>query len=96
MSQLSVLAMSAYLIWSLTSLGMIFDNNPWAWPSEFVRAGLFLALYIKFGARSEFKIPSVILYASFAVSMAIALIILFATAISSSTTSVGNKKVKTQ
>ena len=77
MSVLSVLTITGFLIWTLTSLGMIFDKNTWAWPSEFVRAGLFLTLYLKFGVWNEFNVPAAILYASFAASMAIALIILF-------------------
>jgi len=94
MSFFSVLTITAYLMWTLTSLGMIFDKSSWAWPSELIRSALFFTMYVKFGAWNEFRIPSQILYASFAASMTISLIMIFAKIISSSAG--GKKNIKTQ
>lgn len=94
MSFFSVLTITAYLMWTLTSLGMIFDKSSWAWPSELIRSALFFTMYVKFGAWNEFRIPSQILYASFAASMTISLIMIFARIISSSAG--GKKNIKTQ
>ena len=73
---------------------MIFDKNSWAWPSELIRSALFFTMYVKFGAWNKFRIPSQILYASFAASMTISLIMIFARIISSSAG--GKKNIKTQ
>merc|ERR1711990_277175 len=74
MSPLSVLAICAFLFWTLTSIGMLFDNSPYAWLNEFIRSAVFLILYVKFGTWNEFKIPYPILVATFSVSMIIATI----------------------
>jgi len=74
MSPLSVLAICAFLFWTLTSIGMLFDNSPYAWPNEFIRSAVFLVLYVKFGTWNEFKIPYPILVATFSVSIIIATI----------------------
>ena len=87
MSQTSVLAITGFLIWTLTSLGMIFDKSTWAWPSELARAALFLTLYVKFGTWNEFRMPSPILYASFTVSMIISIVSIASRGLSSSKTS---------
>lgn len=74
MSASSVLAISAFLFWTLTSIGMLFDNSSWAWPNEFIRSGVFLFLYVKMGTWNEFKIPYPILVAAFSTSLIISLV----------------------
>ena len=73
MSALNVLGMCAFLFWTLTSIGMLFDNSHYAWPNELLRSSIFLIMYIKFGAWNEFKIPSPILVGTFSVSLIISL-----------------------
>jgi len=73
MSQSSVFGICIFLFWTLTNIGMIFDKNQWAWISEGLRAVTFLVLYIKWGVWQEFRIPSQILVASFAVSLLISM-----------------------
>ena len=74
MAPLSVFTVSAFLFWTLTSIGMLFDNSSYAWPNELLRSTVFLLMYVKFGAWNEFKIPSPILTATFSISLIIALI----------------------
>ena len=74
MSPLNVLAISFFLFWTLTSIGMLFDNSPYAWVNEFLRAIVFLTMYVKFGAWDQFKIPSPILTTTFTVSLIISLV----------------------
>ena len=74
MSPLSVLGICAFLFWTLTSLGMLFDRSAFAWPNEFIRSGVFLYLYIKRGTWNEFKVPYEIMVGTFAVSMIISTI----------------------
>merc|ERR1712141_349898 len=74
MSPLNVLAICAFLFWTLTSIGMLFDNSSFAWPNEFLRATAFLMMYLKFGTWNEFKIPSLILTSTFSVSLIISLV----------------------
>merc|ERR1719433_183080 len=74
MSPLNVLAICAFLFWTLTSIGMLFDNSSFAWPNEFLRASAFLMMYLKFGTWNEFKIPSLILTSTFSVSLIISLV----------------------
>merc|ERR1719219_3275629 len=74
MSPLNVLAICAFLFWTLTSIGMLFDNSSFAWPNEFLRASAFLMIYLKFGTWNEFKIPSLIMTTTFSVSLIISLV----------------------
>ncbi len=80
MSEASVLTVCGFLFWTLTSIGMIFDKDTWAWKSEFCRAAAFLFLYLKLGAWNEFMIPYEILIGTFSVSLTIASISLVAEA----------------
>ena len=75
---MSVLAICGFLFWTLTSLGMLFDNSSFAWPNEFIRASVFLYLYVKLGTWNEFKIPYPILVGTFSVSLMIATISMIA------------------
>jgi hypothetical protein len=88
MSETSVLTISAFLFWTLTSLGMVFDKSSWSWPNEFVRAATFLVLYVKFGTWNQFRIPYQILYAVFVASMAISVVMMTARAFNSGAASV--------
>jgi alkylglycerol monooxygenase len=69
MTQTSVLAISGFLIWTVTSLGMLFDKSVWSWPGEFARSVTFLFVYGYFGAWTDFRIPSQILYSVFGASL---------------------------
>lgn len=71
MSPLSVLAACAFLFWTLTSIGMLFDNSGYAWPNEFIRSSAFLILYVKLGTWNEFQVPYPILVATFTTSLII-------------------------
>ena len=35
----------AFLFWTLTAIGLIFDKHPYAWPNEILRCGLILCLF---------------------------------------------------
>ena len=69
MTQTSVLAISGFLIWTLTSIGMIFDKNQFAWMSEIGRSVTFLVIYQYFGAWSNFLVSSQILNSVFIASI---------------------------
>ena len=71
MSEASVLAISLFLIWTLTSLGMLYDKSVYAWPNEFIRSSVFMVLYHYFGTWNEFRIPVEILDAVFIASLVI-------------------------
>jgi len=74
MSPMNVLAICAFLFWTLTAIGMLFDNSPYAWVNEFLRSTVFLVSYAKFGTWNEFKIPSPILTTAFSVSLIISIV----------------------
>lgn len=93
MSQVSVLAIAGLLIWTLTSLGMLFDNSFWSWPVEFVRSLTFIILYGYFGAWNDFRIPSVILYSVFSASLLISASIIAARAFVSTKTALKTSSV---
>ena len=71
---MNVLAISAFLFWTLTAIGMLFDNSPYAWVNEFLRSIVFMVSYAKFGTWNEFKIPSPILTTAFSVSLIISIV----------------------
>lgn len=81
---MSVLTICAFLFWTFTSIGMIFDKSPLAWPNEFFRSGVFLWLYVKVGTWNEFLIPYEILVATFSVSLVISLVSIIAENVKSS------------
>ena len=41
----TILLMTSFVTWTLTSLGLIFDNSPSAWTSEIVRIGVFSLIF---------------------------------------------------
>ena len=69
MTQTGVLTICAFLFWTLTSIGMLFDKSSLAWESEFLRSAVFLILYVKMGAWNEFMIPYEILIGTFTMSL---------------------------
>ena len=44
MSQLAIFGIGFYFIWSLTSLGLLFDKSVWGWVNEAIRSMLCLVL----------------------------------------------------
>ena len=76
MSLTAVTLVSLFLIWTLTSVGMLFDRDQWAWPSEFARGVAFLMIYHFLGAWSEFRIPVPILTTAFAATVIISVIVI--------------------
>ena len=89
MSQMSVLAIIGFLLWTLTSIGLIYDKSGSAWFNELFRSATFLILYHWLGAWNEFRIPVQILNSAFAVSALIAAVSIIAPKVMTS----GAKKV---
>ena len=71
---MTVLANSGFLFWTLTVIGMLFDNSSLAWTIELLRSVVFLTVYYIKGPWIDFKIPSAILTATFSVSIIISLV----------------------
>ena len=62
-----------FLFWTLTNVGMIFDKTLLAWPSEFLRCGLFLVVYNNLATSSLTShytpVPMAVLNGTFIVSL---------------------------
>ena len=48
MSQIAIFGIGIYFIWSLTSLGLLFDKSVWGWANEALRSMLCLIIVRKF------------------------------------------------
>ena len=75
MTPLSVLVVCGFLLWTLTSVGMLFDNSVLAWPLELLRSLSFLTIYYNKKEYFDFKMPSsAILIVTFSASVMISLL----------------------
>eukprot|EP00095_Tigriopus_kingsejongensis_P011023 maker-scaffold109_size355148-snap-gene-0.15 protein:Tk11023 transcript:maker-scaffold109_size355148-snap-gene-0.15-mRNA-1 annotation:"transmembrane protein 195" len=69
MSQGSALLVIGFLIWTLTSIGFLFDKRPWDWLSEILRCGSLLYYYHAIGSWSQLQIPSFVVSFAFSASL---------------------------
>ena len=74
MSQLPIFGIGIYLIWSLSSLGLLFDNSVYGWVNELLRSMVCLGVYHKFGGWRGFIVPAVLINVLYGVSMIISLL----------------------
>jgi len=44
LSPLVSIFLALYILWSLTNIGLLYENSSWAWPSEMVRCTISLLL----------------------------------------------------
>lgn len=72
MSQLSASAVTAFVFWTLTDIGLIFDQCRSAWLSEAARCALFLAVYNGVGAFTGFNVPANVVNVTYGLSLAMA------------------------
>jgi len=73
MSLVTVWSICAYLFWTLTSVGMLFDNSPNAWPNELLRSSVFLIIYSSLGTWSKYRVPQQILLGTYGISVGLSL-----------------------
>ena len=63
----------AFLFWTLTAIGLIFDKHPYAWPNEILRCGLILCLFTIFDITwKEFCVTNHYLTIIYSISLAVA------------------------
>jgi len=63
----------AFLFWTLTAIGLIFDKHPYAWPNEILRCGLILCLFTIFDITwKEFCVTNYYLTIIYSISLAVA------------------------
>ena len=74
MSQIPIFGIGIYLIWSLSSLGLLFDNSIYGWINELLRSMVCLGVYHKFGGWKGFVVPAVLINVLYGVSMIISLL----------------------
>ena len=74
MSQLPIFGIGLYLIWSLSSLGLLFDNSIYGWINELLRSIVCLGVYHNFGSWKGFVVPEVLINVLYGVSMIISLL----------------------
>ena len=74
MSQLPIFGIGLYLIWSLSSLGLLFDNSIWGWINELLRSIVCLLVYHTFGGWKGFIVPAILINVLYGVSVAISII----------------------
>ena len=103
MSQIPILGIGLYLIWSISSLGLLFDNSIYGWINEFLRSVVCLVVYHTFGGWKGFIVPAVLINVLFGVSMAISTLSITAYLLSMQTKEMkketpqaGSKKKKTK
>jgi len=73
LSPSSSILLVLYNLWSLTSIGLLYDNSTWAWPSEMVRCTITLLMINKLAV--VFLLPTYILQVVFTGSTAIAFLL---------------------
>jgi len=71
MSQLPILGIGLYLIWSISSLGLLFDNSIYGWVNELLRSIVCLVVYHTFGGWKGFVVPALLINVIYGVSLAI-------------------------
>ena len=71
MSQLPIFGIGFYLVWSLSSLGLLFDNSIWGWVNELLRSIVCLSTYHTFGGWKGFIVPSFLINVLYGVSVTI-------------------------
>lgn len=71
MSQLPIFGIGVYLVWSLSSLGLLFDNSIWGWVNELLRSIVCLSVYHTFGGWKGFIVPAVLINVLYGVSVTI-------------------------
>ena len=71
MSQLPIFGIGLYLIWSLSSLGLLFDNSIWGWSNELLRSIVCLIVYHTFGGWKGFIVPAILINVLYGASVAI-------------------------
>ena len=71
MSQLPIFGIGVYLVWSLSSLGLLFDNSIWGWVNELLRSIVCLSVYHTFGGWKGFIVPGVLINVLYGVSVTI-------------------------
>ena len=103
MSQIPILGIGLYLIWSISSLGLLFDNSIYGWINEFLRSVVCLVVYHTFGGWKGFIVPSILINVVFGVSLAISTLSMTAYLLTTQTkemkketSQVGSKKKKTK
>ena len=74
MSEIPIFGIGIYLIWSISSLGLLFDNSIYGWINELLRSIVCLGVYHKFGGWKGFVVPAVLINVLFGVSMIISLL----------------------
>ena len=74
MSQLPIFGIGLYLIWSLSSLGLLFDNSIWGWINELLRSMVCLLVYHTFGGWKGFIVPAILINVLYGVSVAISIV----------------------
>ena len=71
MYQLPVFGIGLYLIWSISSLGLLFDNSIYGWINELLRSVACLVVYHTFGGWKGFIVPKVLINVLYGVSVTI-------------------------
>ena len=89
MSQLPILGIGLYLIWSISSLGLLFDNSIYGWVNELLRSIVCLVVYHTFGGWKGFVVPALLINVIYGVSLAISTL-----SITAYLLSVQNKELK--
>ena len=103
MSQLPILGIGLYLIWSISSLGLLFDNSIYGWVNELLRSIVCLVVYHTFGGWKGFVIPALLINVIYGVSLAISTLSITAYLLSmqnqemkQEANQIGSKKQKTK
>ena len=76
MSQIAIFGIGIYFIWSLTSLGLLFDKSVWGWANEALRSMLCLIIIRKWSFLNIF--PTMVTTAVFSSSFILASLSVFA------------------
>ena len=74
MSQLPIFGIGIYLIWSISSLGLLFDNSIYGWINELLRSIVCLGVYHTFGGWKGFVVPAVLINVLYGVSVTISIL----------------------
>ena len=103
MSQLPILGIGLYLIWSISSLGLLFDNSIYGWVNELLRSIVCLVVYHTFGGWKGFVVPALLINVIYGVSLAISTLSITAYLLSmqnqemkQEANQIGSKKQKTK
>ena len=74
LDQTTLLLLIGFIIWTLTSIGLIFDNSSSAWASEFVRLALFTVAFNQplLNFWNALMVPSSIVTAFYGISLLLA------------------------